>query len=91
MLLRKRRLKAKSERKRDEGGKYGAEGGNRTRTSIAEHRILSPGRLPVPPLRQIKPFYETGFAIYSLKGIYPKRISLHFSGLLLNRCSVMFL
>ena len=31
---------------------YGAEGGNRTRTFIAEHRILSPGRLPVPPLRQ---------------------------------------
>jgi len=28
-----------------------AEGGNRTRTSFAEHRILSPVRLPIPPPR----------------------------------------
>lgn len=29
----------------------GAEDGGRTRTLIAEHGILSPGRLPIPPLR----------------------------------------
>gem|GEM_PF-1787167 len=29
-----------------------AEGGTRTRTFIAEHRILSPVRLPIPPLRR---------------------------------------
>src|SRR5947199_4527110 len=28
-----------------------AEGGNRTHTGLAAHRILSPARLPVPPLR----------------------------------------
>src|SRR5215510_10137366 len=28
-----------------------AEGGSRTHTELAPHRILSPARLPVPPLR----------------------------------------
>src|SRR5207247_7409702 len=28
-----------------------AEGGNRTHTGLAAHRILSPARLPIPPLR----------------------------------------
>ena len=31
----------------------GAEGGNRTHTGLAPHRILSPARLPVPPLRLV--------------------------------------
>ena len=31
--------------------KLSAEGGNRTRTGCKPHRILSPARLPVPPLR----------------------------------------
>jgi hypothetical protein len=45
---------------------YGAEGGNRTRTSIAEHRILSPGRLPVPPLRQhVIPLEVEQFTIFT--------------------------
>lgn len=31
---------------------FSAPDGNRTRTNIAAHRILSPARLPVPPPRQ---------------------------------------
>ena len=33
--------------------KYGAGNGNRTRTMLSHHGILSPGRLPIPPLRRI--------------------------------------
>ena len=51
----------RAERARDvvdpaKAGSYsvcGAEDGDRTRTLIAEHGILSPGRLPVPPLRPV--------------------------------------
>ena len=32
---------------------YGAEGGNRTRTVLADPRILSPVRLPISPPRQM--------------------------------------
>ena len=32
--------------------RYGAGNGNRTRTILSYHGILSPGRLPVPPLRR---------------------------------------
>ena len=31
---------------------YGAEDRGRTGTGIATHGILSPGRLPIPPLRR---------------------------------------
>ncbi len=34
-------------------GRSGAEGGNRTHTRGEPHRILSPARLPVPPLRHV--------------------------------------
>ena len=33
--------------------KNGAGNGNRTRTMLSHHGILSPGRLPIPPLRRI--------------------------------------
>src|SRR5690242_14425531 len=33
-------------------GPASAEGGNRTHTGLTAHRILSPARLPVPPLRR---------------------------------------
>ena len=33
--------------------KVGAGNGNRTRTMLSHHGILSPGRLPIPPLRRI--------------------------------------
>jgi len=33
---------------------FGAGGGGRTRTRVEPHRILSPARLPVPPLRHLK-------------------------------------
>ena len=32
--------------------KYGAGNGNRTRTMLSHHGILSPGRLPIPPHRR---------------------------------------
>src|SRR5919106_1406725 len=35
----------------------GAEGGSRTHTGLAPHWILSPARLPVPPLRPAAPWY----------------------------------
>ena len=33
---------------------FGAEGRGRTDTNLAVHWILSPARLPVPPLRRFK-------------------------------------
>ena len=42
----------------------GAEDRDRTGTGIATHGILSPGRLPVPPLRQN---YESYYSIPPLK------------------------
>lgn len=36
-----------------EDGFYNAGGGNRTRTEGTLHRILSPVRLPIPPLRHM--------------------------------------
>ena len=32
---------------------FGARGRGRTGTGITSHRILSPGRLPIPPLEQV--------------------------------------
>ena len=39
-----------------------AEGGNRTHTPLTGHRILSPARLPVPPLRPARRWYRRGTA-----------------------------
>ena len=38
---------------------YGAGNGNWTRTMLSHHGILSPGRLPIPPLRRIFRFSLT--------------------------------
>ncbi len=35
---------------------FGARGRGRTDTGISSHRILSPGRLPIPPLEHITYF-----------------------------------
>ena len=45
----------------------GAGNGNRTRTILSYHGILSPGRLPIPPLRRISSalpkYYSIGFTV----------------------------
>ena len=43
---------------------------NRTGTGIATHGILSPGRLPVPPLRQTYASFSTQNHIQNLEGCF---------------------
>ena len=54
----------------------GAGNGNRTRTILSYHGILSPGRLPIPPLRRISSalpkYYITGFCVCQY--LLPKKL-----------------
>jgi hypothetical protein len=59
-------------RDNEQRGYHCAEDGNRTRTSIAEHGILSPGRLPVPPLRHTVVTMK-GRTIYHLRTVSQKK------------------
>ena len=58
--------------------KIGAGNGNRTRTMLSHHGILSPGRLPIPPLRRFgfsTPIHYTTlffFCQYILRKIFQK-------------------
>ena len=65
--------------------KIGAGNGNRTRTMLSHHGILSPGRLPIPPLRRISawafgltpPYYIICFLF--CQAFFEKRLNKYFS------------
>ncbi len=61
----------------------GAGNRNRTGTGVASHRILSPGRLPVPPLRQVifrLPYYINTDSL-KCQYIFYKKFASHFLSL----------